>query len=433
MADRRALHRLTNHMSKIILHVDFNSYFASVEQQANPFLRGKCIAVGGKGKNSVDVSSNPRIDLTSIQLDRTVITTASKEAKALGVKTAMSSIEAKRILPELIIIPGDPHKYSEITDRFLNILRRHCDSVEQFSTDEAFGDLTITAGDYFGATMIAQMIRDDIKNECGEACTASIGIGPNKLVAKLASESVKPNGLTVVRPDNVQEFILSKQLQDVCGIGPRIESRLYNLGIMSMRALLATPLTKLTQEFKSYGQFLYLVARGKGDDIVNSEPADPKSIGHSYTYPHDLLSQGEIRKNMLGLCDRVAWRMRRDGFIATHLSIYAKYADGRGVSTQKRFKEPMEDGLMIYRSAWPLLDAIRDDNRGIRLLGVSASGLIKTKMPNSLIPKDRKTRKVLFALDKIQARYGSGTWKRASTLNTVFKERTSGWHYDHIS
>lgn len=418
-------------MPKIILHIDFNSFFASVEQQANPFLRGKAIAVGGKGKQSVDVSDHPRVDLASIQLHRTVVTTASKEAKAHGVKTAMSSLEAKRILPELIIIPGDPHKYSEITHRFLNILKRRCNSVEQFSTDEAFGDITTVAEDYFGATMLAQMIRSDIERECGVACTASIGIGPNKLVAKLASESMKPNGLTVVRPEHIEEFMFSRQLQDVCGIGARIERRLHGLGIMSMKALYETPLSVLISEFKSYGNFLYLAARGIGDDNVNPESVDPKSIGHSYTYPHDLIENAEIKKNLLNLCDRVAWRMRRDGFIATHLSIYARYGGGGSVGTQRRFKEPMEDGLMLYRSAWPLLDRIRDDHRGIRLLGVSAGGLIKTTMPNSLIKKDRKTHQVLLALDKIQTRYGPGSWKRAATLGTVFKERSSGWHYDH--
>ena len=118
---------------KIILHIDFNSYFASVEQQANPFLRGKAIAVGGKGRGS--------------QLERTVVTTASREAKDVGIKTAMSSVEAKRLHPGLKMVSGDPKKYSEITKRFMNILRRHSDAVEKFSTDEASADLTFAAGD----------------------------------------------------------------------------------------------------------------------------------------------------------------------------------------------------------------------------------------------------------------------------------------------
>lgn len=420
---------------KIILHIDFNSYFASVEQQANPFLRGKPIAVGGKGRRTVDVAlahqNETRYDLTAMRLERTVVTTASKEAKKLGVKTAMSTLEALQRVPELMVIPGDPHKYSEITKRFLNILKRYSDAVEQFSTDEAFADITYAAGDYLGATMIAQMIRADIKKECGVACTASIGAGPNKLVAKLASESVKPNGLTVIRPGRVKNFILTRELQDVCGIGPRIERRLNRMGISSMRALAETPLPELVQEFKSYGYFLYFASRGIGDDQVYDGLEDPKSVGHSYTYPHDLFGASEIKKNLLALCDRVAWRLRRDGFLATHLSVYARYSGFNGVGTSKKYREPMEDGLALYKSAWKLLDEIRDDNRGVRLLGVSASGLMKTRMPTALFPKEQKMQRLLRSLDKAQTRFGSGVWQRAATLGNVFKERSSGFAFDH--
>lgn len=424
-------------MKKIILHLDFNSYFASVEQQANPFLRGKAVAVAGKGKQSIDVAAahrdHIRHRIEQSNLHRTVVTTASKEAKRMGVKTAMSSLEAKRICPELIIIPGDPHKYSEITKRFLSILRNHADAVEQFSTDEAFADLTIAAGDYFSATMIAQHIRDEIKQSCGEACTVSIGIGPNKLIAKLASESVKPNGLTVVQPHEAGDFVLTRDLQDVCGIGPRIEHRLHELGIMSIKALRRTPRSVLLDAFKQYGHFLYSAARGVGDDFVQNEEAPPKSIGHSYTFATDLIEPKDIQTGLLTLCDRVAWRMRRDGFIATHLSVHARYKDFNGIGTRKRFHEYMEDGLELYQNAWKLLDAKRTPRLPIRLLGVSASGLLRAKPPKRLFKKDEKMSRALEALDKIQTRYGSGSWQRASTMNIEFKERTSGWHYDHES
>lgn len=425
-------------MSKIILHIDFNSFFASVEQQANPFLRGKAIAVGGKSKKSVDVAKahteRQRYDIqNTLQLERTVVTTASREAKQRGVKTAMSSIEAKQICPDLILIPGDPHKYSKITHTFLDILRRHCDAIEQFSTDEAFTDVTIAAGDYFGAVMLAQMIRADIKKECGIACTASIGIAPNKVVAKLASESVKPSGLTCVMPQEVESFVTSCELQDVCGIGPRIERRLHEIGISSMKTLKDAPLAQLVDEFKSYGHFLHAVAHGIGDDTVVDTVEDLKSIGHSYTYPYDLTEPADIRRQLLALADRVAWRMRRDGFIGTNLSIYVRYKGFGGLGTQKRYKEPMEDGLSIYKNAWNLIERVRDPNIPIRLLGVSVSGLLKTRMPSALFPKEQKMHRVLHALDLIQSKFGSGAWQRAATVGTVFKERTSGWHYDHES
>ncbi|MBU0613710.1 hypothetical protein KJ766_00275, partial [Patescibacteria group bacterium] len=228
-------------MSKIILHIDFNSFFASVEQQANPFLRGKPIAVAGKGKHSINSNGNNEnkkpITINQMDFGRSVITTASKEAKALGVKTAMPTKEAKKLCPDLIIIPGDPKKYSKITNTFLQILKKYSDAVQQFSTDEAFADITLAAKDYFGSILLAELIRKDIKTQCGEYCTASIGIAPNKLVAKLAGESVKPNGLTVVKPKEVQNFVLSRSLCDFCGIGPRVLNSLQADGISSVETL----------------------------------------------------------------------------------------------------------------------------------------------------------------------------------------------------
>lgn len=404
----------------IILHLDFNSYFASVEQQANPFLRGKAIAVAGKAKIN--------------DLHRTVITTASREAKRMGVKTAMASFKALEKCPELQIIPGDPQKYSEITARFLAILRRHCDAVEQFSTDEAFADITTASGgDYFGAALLAQMIRSDVARECGHYCTASIGIAPNKLIAKLAGESLKPNGLTVVRPEEVKNFVLSRELEDVCGIGPRIAEHLGRLGITSMSSLLKAPLSLLRREFKSYGDFLYATARGQGDSKVCNTEAPPKSVGHSYTFSHNLDTGNEIRRNLLALCDKVAYRLRRDGFITTHISAFARYPDFGGSGGSHKIDEPINDGLDLFKNAWNILKKDLDDQRGVRLLGVSASGLLQSPLPRSIFPTHEKVNRAQSALDKLQARYGSGVWLRGSTLGTIFKERVSGFSYDHES
>ncbi|MBI5369754.1 DNA polymerase IV [Candidatus Uhrbacteria bacterium] len=203
----------------IILHIDMNSYFASVEQQANPFLRGKPIGITGKHQ------------------ERSIIATASIEAKRLGVKTAMSTWEAKQICPSLILYPGDPEKYSDITRRFNATYREFTDRVESFSVDESFLDLSERTPDYFGAACIALTIRQRLKEELGEYITASIGIAPNKLMAKLSSESVKPNGLTVTPPQQVLNLLDRSALQDLCGIGPCIEQRLNALGIFTFKQL----------------------------------------------------------------------------------------------------------------------------------------------------------------------------------------------------
>ena len=421
--------------SRIILHIDFNSFFASVEQQANPFLRGRPIAVAGKGKHSIDVHKYTKqgggLRVDQQNLHRTVVTTASLEAKKLGVKTAMSSLEAKRICPELIIIPGDPRKYSTVTKRFLAILKRYASAVEQFSLDEAFADITVEAGDTLGAVFIAEMIRKDVREEIGEFCTASIGIAPNKVIAKLAGESEKPNGLTVVTQKTAAKFVESMPLEAICGIGPRVAAKLAAYGVTTTQSLRTVPREQLVRVFKSYGNFLFDVVRGIGDDHVVPEKEPPKSIGHSYTFATDLDTEVEMQTNLLALSDKVAARMRRDAFSATTVHVYARYSGGGSVGGRLNVKAPLEDGLDIFHNAWEILDERRDTHRAVRLIGVSVSGLAPGNRTYTLFDQSAKKSRVLESLDSIQARYGSGSWSRASTMNTEFKERVSGWHYDH--
>ncbi len=418
--------------------MDFNSYFASVEQQANPRLRGQPIAVAGKGRDPLDAGGvsdlpNNRQSLHSLQHRRSVVTTASKEAKRRGVKTAMNTFEAKKICPELIIIPGDPLKYSEITKRFLTVLRQHADAVEQFSTDEAFADITLASGgDYFGATILAQRIKNDVRKACGVACTVSIGIAPNKLVAKLASESMKPDGLTLVTPHEVSDFVLGQPLAAFAGIGFRTERHLEHLGATSVATLRNIPLTVLLAEFKSYGHFLFQAARGLGDDVVTDTSQDQQiSYGHSYTFPHNLHEPSEIRQNLLALCDRVCWRMRKSQQAATHLQVYARGADMHGYGGSKHLKEPFFDGAELLENAWDILKEKLPLYEGVRLIGISVSGLWSLKSNSSFLPAYKKKERATQALDSLAERYGFGVCRRASTLGTTFHARTSGWHFDH--
>ncbi|MDA1038399.1 MAG: DNA polymerase IV, partial [bacterium] len=214
-------------MSRIVMHIDMNCYFASVEQQANPFLRGKPIGVTGK------------------RTERSVVAAASIEAKRLGVKTAMSTWEAKRICPSIVLVHGDPEKYSHITHNFFSLFKEFTNKVEMFSVDEGFLDVTDEAEDYLGAVIMAQEIKHRLKEVCGERITASIGISQNKLMAKLASEFVKPDGLTVVKPNDVNDFLGFVELDDFCGIGKRIHHRLNLLNIFNVRELQACPPEKL--------------------------------------------------------------------------------------------------------------------------------------------------------------------------------------------
>ncbi len=403
----------------IIMHVDMNSYFASVAQQLDPMLRGKPIGITGK------------------RTERSVVAAASKEAKLLGVKTAMSTWEAKRICPSIILVPGNPEAYAEITHRFNKIFDRYASAVQKFSVDESFLDVTDTARDYLGAIMFAQMIKRDLRKECGEYITASVGIGPNKLIAKAASDMMKPDGLVVVRPEQVIPFLNSLKLKDLCGIGPRIGRRLETMGITTIQQLRETPPVILEDEFKSYGLWLAEAAWGRDASAVNGKEEAPKSYGHSYTLPRDTHSVKMIQHYLLGLCDRVAYRMRRDGCAAQQLSVYVRYGNFSGTGTQRRMKEPIADGLIVYKTAWAMLEGLLDiSNKEIhglpvRLIGVSASSLTEPGSTPSMFTKDRKMTAVLRALDKARTRHGHGAWTRASLIPLDLKERTSGFAYDH--
>ncbi len=422
-------------MSRIILHIDMNSYFASVEQQANPFLRGKPIGITGN------------------RSERSVVATASIEAKKLGVKTAMSTWQAKKICPSLILISGDQEKYAYITDRFNKLFLEFTPLVQKFSIDESFLDITEQAKDWFGAVCLAQHLRERLREECGERITASIGIATNKLLAKLSSECVKPNGITLTRDEDVVTLLDPVQLTDLCGIGPRMGKRLNELGITSFKLLREFPLKDLTLEFHSYGIWLHEAAHGREVKIQNihSEEEAPKSIGHSFTFPKDTLNATIMQRYLLSLCEKVAWRLRCAGFVANAVSTHIRYGDFSGNDKQHVFREPTADGLRLFEIAWRLIDSVRDKNKPVRLLGISASHLICTsdsKPTMSLFSaggarlpvgqgsafggkKEQKSLSVLSALDKIQLRYGSNAWTRASLLPIMFQDRASGFGYDH--
>jgi len=388
-----------------------NSYFASVEQQANPFLRGKPIGITGKSQ------------------ERSIVATASIEAKALGVKTAMSTWEAKKICPSIILWPGDPEKYSDIMHRFNAIYESFTPHVEPFSVDESFLDITEEAEDYFGATCMAQAIRSRLCEELGERITASIGIAPNKLMAKLASGHMKPNGLTVVRPEDCLELLDNSELDDLCGIGSRIKERLNALGIETFKQLREFPQEDLEREFHSYGTWLHAAAHGRDSSSTPLLSQDAKSYSHSYTLPQNTSDPRVLKRYLFGLADKVAWRMRRDGVVARRVTAFVRFGDFSGHGEQRTFHEPTADGMRLFQVAWKILEPISLID--VRLIGLSASMLSGDPTQPSLFKKERNMTSVLCALDELQSRYGSGVWKRGSTLPVEFKSRSSGFHFDH--
>ncbi|MEK7072819.1 MAG: DNA polymerase IV [Patescibacteria group bacterium] len=436
-------------MKRIILHIDMNSYFASVASQANPFLRGTTFGVGGKPGT------------------RGIIAAASREAKKRGVKTAMNAYEALRICPELEIIHGDPRMYSEITNRFLRIFRRHTEEVEVFSIDEAFLDLTGWVGRQTspspssqegaaqvfppsceegdgGSAMIvdairlAREIKAEMHEELGDQLTCSIGIAENKLLAKLGSDMKKPDGIVVLTPAVVAKLWPTLPVTDLCGIGNRIGPRLLDrFGVSTAADLGAVPVDKLIDEFGPVmGYHLHLMGRGEDSSPVISTIAAAKSYGHSYTLPRDLhpstgsrqADRNELRKVLFTLAEKVCRRMREDDACGRLVSVYVRYGDFTGDGGRTTLTSPINDGLALFREGWRIVKPLIA-MKSVRLLGISIGDIRPAEQQSSLFEKDNKRRQVVVAADAANDKWGECTVEPTTIAGTVLKRHVSGFHH----
>ncbi|MDO8657180.1 MAG: hypothetical protein Q7K55_00455, partial [Candidatus Levybacteria bacterium] len=426
-----------------ILHIDMNSFFASVEQQANPKLRGKPIGVTGGDR-----------------LVRTVLCTASYEAKKRGVKTGMQIWEAKKICPDLIIIQSNHDKYLSVTTRFLNIFKDYTDKLEVFSIDEAFLEITPSViarsettkqslrldchASLRGLAMtknIAQEIKQRLKDEIGECITCSIGISYNKLMAKLAGSLKKPNGLVIIPDQKTAIQVLDKvELDDICGIGSAIKNKLFNMGIRDFKTLRKVPKECLMASFKSYGEILYNMARGIDYSPIKTffEKDEVKSVGHRYTIDHDTDNPEEIKQILLKLCELVGNRLRIKKLSGKTIHCWYRPALSNtsgvgfdspdvnlgGKSMQQTLISPTFNGLEIFKTAWDIFQSIWDGDR-IRMIGISVSNL-KPSFPItlSLLPETKKRETMQKAVDKINNKYGDFTLQRAVLLTSTTIKRS---------
>lgn len=392
---------------RTILHIDFNSYFATVEQQANPRLRGKPVGVTGGDR-----------------MERTVLGAASVEAKRWGVKTGMLEWQAKKLCPNIIIVQGDSDKYLECTKRFLNILKDYSPYLEVFSIDEAFIELGTM--NYELGIKLAQEIKKRIREEIGEWITCSIGISYNKLLAKLAGSLQKPDGLVVIPDEHSAIKVLDQvSLDEVCGIGPRIKYHLNKMGIFNFRQLRQVPLSTLLFHFKSYGKFLYDAARGVDHTplVPFYEKEEVKSVGHRHTINHDTSDPAEIKQILLKLCEMVAVRLRAKNLLGKTIHCWYRKSDFEGFGMQITIL-PTNDGLEIFQSAWKIFQSMWSTGWRIRMIGVSVSNLKPQNPQNlSLLPEVKKKEIITQTLDKINNKFGEFTLQRGILLHSTFMKR----------
>ncbi len=381
---------------RIIMHLDMDAFFASVEQQCNPGLRGKPIAVIGSGA-------------------RTVVTTSSYEARARGVKTGMTVYEAQKRCPTIIFVEGNNTKYTDTCAELVAVCRQFTPPVEVYSVDEMFLDVTGSLKMFASACAIARSIKEKIRKKFNLTC--STGIAPNKLLAKLVSDLNKPDGLSEIRAKDVAGFLENLPVTKLCGIGSRVEAKLTALGIRTCGELGRADPLLLRLHFGIIGEML--LRMGRGDDTspvvpLEQEP-DPKSIGHSMTFSTDIMQRDLIEAYLLQLSEMVGRRVRRGGFCGRTVSLTVRYADFSTFSRQHSLREPIRESLDIYQAAQAILHSIRLE-QAVRLLGVSLSTLSKHAGQIPLFPEQQRTQAVTETMDAVNNKYGDFTITWGSLL-----------------
>ena len=310
-----------------------NSFFASCEQQANPMLRGKpvgiCAYLHPKG----------------------CVIAASIEAKQRGVKVGMTIEQIKEIAPDTVFIENDPPKYRAITSKFFSLLHDYTDTVEYYSIDEAFLDLTGWCRDEAEAAYIISRIKYRLKTEIGEWFRCSAGISYTKFLAKFASDRQKPDGLVIITPDLISNVFVGIPVDEASGIGRRMKKRLQELKITTLDELRRYPAENLIRVFGKQGYYLSAHVNGIECDQITNERPLPKSVGHSYCVPNNLNREGKVSAVFTKLAERAGRRMRAYGLYAGGVVATVGHREGEYRSIHKTFQEPLEDAFQLIQRA----------------------------------------------------------------------------------
>lgn len=338
-----------------ILHVDMDAFFAAVEQMRHPDLVGKPVIIGGAGDPTM----------------RGVVSTASYEARKYGIHSAMPLQRAYRLCPEAIFLPVDYDEYMRVSEKIKDILRRFTPLIENVGIDEAFLDITDIDME---SEEVAKKIKERIKKEVGLTC--SIGIGPNKLIAKIASDMKKPDGLTIISEEDIRGTIWPLPARKLWGVGPKTERRLNEMGILTIGDLTSVPLESLTEEFgKSYGNYLYESSRGVDESPVITY-WEPKSISRETTFQIDTDNWNVIAKNLAELTRDVVDTMKESGYKGKTVTVKIRFSDFNTYTRAKTLDDFSDSLEIIRKAAFEALGRI-ELKKKVRLVGVRVSSLKK--------------------------------------------------------
>ena len=385
--------------TRTILHVDLDAFFAAVEQRDRPELRGRPVIVGGGGPD-----------------DRGVVSTASYEARKFGVHSAMPLRTAGRLCPQGIFVPVDGRKYQAESRRVMAILRRFTPQVQPVSIDEAFLDVTGSRALFGDGEAIGWLIKHAVHDETG--LTISVGVATTKLVAKVASDLRKPDGLVVVPPGEEASFLAPLPISRLWGVGEKTAAALAEYGVRTIGDLASLPADALERRLGKHGASLVERAHGVDPDPVAGGEA-AKSIGHEHTFDRDTADREVLERTLLGMADGVAGRLRSSGIRAVTITLKLRDSSFRTITRQTSLDVPADLTEPIFEAARTLLRRELHGQR-IRLVGVTASNFRdREQLAMFDVQEDPRRVAAAAALDRIRGKYGDRAVTRARLVRTA--------------
>jgi len=345
-----------NDLSRKIIHIDMDAFFAAVEIRDNPKLKGKPVVIG----------SDPR--KTG---GRGVVSTCSYEARTFGIHSAMSSKEAYERCPQAVFISGNYEKYTAVGQQIRAIFKRYTDRIEPMSIDEAYLDVTENKLGIKSAVKIARLIQQDIWQELH--LTASAGVSYNKFLAKMASDYQKPRGLTVILPDEAVDFLQQMDIAKFHGVGKKTVEKLHQMGVFTGADLIEISEIALIDRFGRLGFDLYRKARGIDNSPVKSDRIR-KSIGKEKTYSKILSLEEDIKKELTLLSEKVALSLQKYEKSGKIVILKIRYADFSTLTKRKTLDQQTQDSDQIAQCIIQLYETLSDKDKGVRLLGVTVTG-----------------------------------------------------------
>ncbi len=380
---------------RYISHIDMDAFFVSVEQLENPELRGRPVVVGGSPFKW-----------------RSVVSAASYEAREYGIHSAMSTKQAYRLCPDAVFCRPRFHRYEYFSKMVFAILRKYSPLVEPASIDEAYIDLTGTERLFGAPESTARKIKSGILDETG--LVASVGLAPNKMLAKIASDFDKPDGFVVIAHDGIRAFLDPLPVKKLPGIGPKFVMQLDKIGIHKGADVLSFQEEDLIKAFGKAGEYLYRLARGIDDRPV--EPSyERKQISIERTFPEDVSDWEVIKKLMLAICDKLGVKMKKKHIVGRTINVKIRYPDFRTITRAETLMTPTRSPQKIFDTAQKLAaPEIRE--RSLRLFGIGVSNLShEEQRPQELFSsEDPKEEQLIEVLMKIREKYGSDKIFRAS-------------------